>query len=620
MSVLCTAPLLKMHQVCSNCLRDFVRVESVDWKLLCHKTLKKYFNVTERKDIALCSECMRYCLSDDKRESKASSWPAMLCKFLFFSREKNDNIIQQNLSEKWMHIPQPWRHWWIERIVLLDDSIDMLTPAASFHVGTEDLGELQDAIHCLEWKSLSAAMDKHLKFPNVRCPFGCSEFLHLCNKLSFEDFLTVKSNSCFESHSKAFRERSWMSGARPDYPSSITLLENDDFVCRPTIVIDDEKGICILGCRHHEQNHKLSYLHPPDSPTGSLYTANSNQCAQVVLRSRTLRQAKLNNYSDTYETVFFQGGFDGVDSAYLSSFGNYNVEDNLADKRSLISIAGREDLKHHVAQLSKNPREKNYLPSLYVNKLLTRSEKKHPCVKRQYASHLQSATYIDLTDAVSLQQEIYNETGYVLRAHDDPAAQEAKDVHFLPKWPFKIIRIHPCTQHGAQFEAINETVGSFVAWTLLGSISCVSELWVSLAKTVRSNASWEGWALSLTWEAIRNSSIRNNHFNTKPKTCKKENNEEMRKRLAIVDRWKNTNIKQHKNWWHSIDGVQVQIGKFDDRFISETTETVVVVGKKLKTFMPSEEVRGWELRFVCFRNRHRTRQFLERRTARKTRR
>jgi hypothetical protein len=89
---------------------------------------------------------------------------------------------------------------------------------------------------------------------------------------------------------------------------------------------------------------KERYVHIPVNPTGSLFTPSSNQYAPVVLRARTLRKGRSNQYSDTYQTVQLQGGFNGIDSCYLSSHGNYQASNGLSVLRDSLSIQGRDDV------------------------------------------------------------------------------------------------------------------------------------------------------------------------------------------------------------------------------------------------------------------------------------
>lgn len=125
----------------------------------------------------------------------------------------------------------------------------------------------------------------------VRCPFGCSEFLHRANKVPLKDFLWSYSNYQMPCQNKA-HTYDWTDFICPSYPSSCSILENKAFQCSPSIVVTDE-GPMILTCRDHNQKTKQWYLYVPESPTGTIHTPNGNSCASVTIRPRIFRVFKV---------------------------------------------------------------------------------------------------------------------------------------------------------------------------------------------------------------------------------------------------------------------------------------------------------------------------------------
>jgi hypothetical protein len=162
------------------------------------------------------------------------------------------------------------------------DEIGINHPEPEFHDVTVDKLEFQHAIDTLRWISLGKAMDKYLAIRTVRCPWGCGTYLHQTNMLPFEDFLLAQSNYPFRSASKCKQAtRNWTDSCRPDFQKSKVLLEeNEDFICRPLIIVNED-GVFILACENHSTKTTLRYLHIPENPTGSLYTSASNQYAPV---------------------------------------------------------------------------------------------------------------------------------------------------------------------------------------------------------------------------------------------------------------------------------------------------------------------------------------------------
>lgn len=125
----------------------------------------------------------------------------------------------------------------------------------------------------------------------VRCPWGCSEFLHRANKLHMKDFLWYSSNyqmKCLQ----APQGKHWTDFISPSFPSSCLILER--FSCSPVVVMSDD-GPMILSCRNHCEQSTKAYIHVPESPTGTIYTPNSNGFAPVTVRSRTYKFFKVSN-------------------------------------------------------------------------------------------------------------------------------------------------------------------------------------------------------------------------------------------------------------------------------------------------------------------------------------
>ena len=106
-----------------------------------------------------------------------------------------------------------------------------------------------------------------------------------------------------------------------------------------------------------------------------------------------------------------QGGFDGLDSAYLTTAGKYTPTNSLADARDCLSIAGRDDIRNHVLQLSTNPNARNYVPPRDVDNKIYCANSKYPniCEQVHVHEHLAGSTYVTLEDAVYLQEEIYEQ-------------------------------------------------------------------------------------------------------------------------------------------------------------------------------------------------------------------
>lgn len=278
---------------CDNCHRLGVVVSAVQWDSVRRKCRMKFYNIIRQGrhlEVKLCHHCRSYLFSGT-RASKAQQyyWPAMIWKFLTHSRIHEATVVLSPL-EKWRLLPIEWRQWWIDAFQLEFPTVRnaLCHEDASFTLVTDDLNEVNEAIRTLRWKDLGEMIDKFLGFPTVRCPWGCAEFLSRVRTLPFEEFLYQISNGSFECYGGTQgNENNWTSSIRPDFPSSVSILESD-ILCRPSLIVDDLDGICILCCEKHSKSSRGRYLHVPQSPTGILYTEHSNQYAQAVIRSRTL--------------------------------------------------------------------------------------------------------------------------------------------------------------------------------------------------------------------------------------------------------------------------------------------------------------------------------------------
>lgn len=338
---------------CDNCKREGrdLQYHEIIWEEVSRKTRMKYFRILRRAgNYSLCQQCHNYFFHSNGNPKSKDYWPAMIYCFLISSAE-NDNIVSLSLAEKWTFIPFEWRNYWLAFIQQFDQSLQIDYPKPLFILGTRKLQKVTCAIESLDWRRISSILDKYLAYPTVRCPWGCSEFLHKSNSVPLEEFLAFKSNYMFNSYGRT-STHSWTTSTRPSFPDTEFILENPDFPCCPTIVLDEFKGACILCCGNHSIRSKERILHVPGSQCGTLFTPLSNQYSPVVLRPRTLRTMKKSLQSDTYTTALLTGNFAGIDSCYLTGAGHFGTSNALADKRNLISCHGRPDIQSYICQLS----------------------------------------------------------------------------------------------------------------------------------------------------------------------------------------------------------------------------------------------------------------------------
>jgi predicted GIY-YIG superfamily endonuclease len=582
-----------MRNVCNNCHRVGVETNVFSSTAFKNKQRKMYYRLPKstRSMISLCTHCATYLLSNGKPKA-ISYWPVMIWSFLT-SQGSLEAVLELTLEEKWAFIPKEWRIWWFEEL-----GCSLETPTCRFVLKDAELRILQATIDALEWRSLSLAMDKHMTYPEVRCPWGCGEFLHQTKKVPLEDFLDAKSNGAFRSYAKNNKTHSWVWTIRPDFPASVSVLSNDDFQCQPSLAFDTFLGPCILCCRDHNKNCKVAYIHVPSSPTGCLFSDQSNQIAQAVIKSRTLRPTKLNTFSDTYETATIMGGYDGLDCCYLMSAGRYTPTNRLALQRDALAISGREDIRHHLLQLPQNCEARNFMPMKNVQDKLRMADTAFPDVTSFQAAELRASTFVTLDDAIALQEETYNETSQVIKVFDDETGTNDLET-FEPPWPKRILRVHPFDQYGERFAPIHDECNSFVLWTLVGCVMCVPSLWSIVSTAVTNNKDPKGYLMSLAWTLQvkagkgRNIRVRKPFFKL-PKDKKK---------IPTAMEMSNTNelvFTQHHKFWDFTPEVLV-IRNQSDFNLSFEGKAVIFISENEALDLPAPNQEEWELRTVINR-------------------
>lgn len=279
---------------CDNCRRAGRDIHLTEYRRsrLRGKNKRCYFAVDTNNGCSsmhLCGCCDRYLLEGSN--DATDYWPAMI--YCFLSHKSLPDTVDLSFVTKWSYIPLSWRRWWLPAF---QNDIQDHVVEPMFDDVSADLSEAEEAIRGLKWKKLALYMDRHLAYPEVQCPFGCSEFLARTNKLPLKDFLWYVTNYQMKCHNPPTGKH-WTDHISPSYPSTALILER--FSCRPSIAITDD-GPMILSCREHSTRSTEAYLHVPESPTGNMYSPNSNSYAPVVIRSKVNKNFKVGLVAPTY--------------------------------------------------------------------------------------------------------------------------------------------------------------------------------------------------------------------------------------------------------------------------------------------------------------------------------
>ena len=517
---------------CLNCFRKHVSIEQCIGDEIRKHHQKGYYNLKSRAIfVYLCTDCHAYLVGD----SNEYCWPAMIWRFLTHTN-KNQDVPSISIQDRWKFIPSQWRFWWVDSF----QGVDVHTPPPEFLDVTKDKDRLDQSIKNLEWVPLSQCMDDYLQVPSVRCPWGCGTFLHETQTIPFEDLLLARSNYAFKSTSKAKgKGRKWTDSCRPDYPSSAFISENHSLKCSPC-VITSRKGAFLLSCKAHDHSTTLRYIHVPVNPTGTLYTDASNQYAPVVLRSRTLRKVKINKYSDSYDIVRLQGGYDGIDSCYLSAHGRYDHANSLSQVRDSLSIQGRDDVKHHIQMLCENIDCMTHMPRQKIDEKIDLAKQQFPNIEESAKEALAGSTYVTVEDAITLQEQTYNQASISLFVPNDTNTVSIDEgtpgsmQHFEPPWPFKVIRVHPYDSYGERFSGVPNFNAGFEVWSHVVVVLCVDQMWPLLTASLTTSLDPEGFLLSLASKYLpcNPGKYSKNFFNI-PNS--KKNQRTLESKLQIVD-------------------------------------------------------------------------------------
>ena len=574
----------QQEDYCDNCRREHVQVAGyASEEVKKHHNLMYYQVVSLFCTVFLCSHCKAYLYTNNTK----CAWPSVVWRFLS-SRSMDDYLVTMTIEEKWKYIPTQWRYWWVGSV----DGVTVENPPAEILDVTADKNCLEEAILENKWKKLSDCMDSYLQVPSVRCPWGCGTFLHQTSLIPFEDLLLAKSNFMFKSSSNVRGiGRKWTDSCRTDYPSSAYISEHHDLRCFPSLV-QTKDGVFLLSCENHNSTTTQRYIHVPVNPTGTLYTESSNQYAPVVLRSRTLRKAKINRFSDTYETVRLQGGFDGIDSCYLSSHGKYNHNHRVGQLRDSLSIQGRDDVKHHIQMLCENADCSTYVPRECINDKISLAQRQFPNLEESAKKELSSATYITALDAIALQEHTYNQKSISLTIVDNnnSLAQEEDYMTsgiclFDPPWPFKVIRVHPYDEYGERFSGVVGFKSGFDVWCHVAIVLCIDDMWTFLTESLTTTANPQGFLLSLASKQAYGSKNNQNAYKSKsifPITPVNDNNKvkprEVAAKLGITESkfpWPSTHIDVQEYLFDpSICVNDIAVVYFYDDHMDESRETL----------------------------------------------
>jgi hypothetical protein len=232
-------------------------------------------------------------------------------------------------------------------------------------------------------------------------------------------------------------------------------------------------------------------------------TDASDQYAPAVPTPRTVHAAKARNYSNSFHLAEINGNYEGLDTLILANRGRFNINNEVADERDCLALAGRNDLQWHMKRMA----QQNIIPDWVVNDRLIYSSRRFPeeVVQAVRTDFCYGGTFVTLEDAMELESSLRNNRGSVIAItrEEENGISTNRVCHFIPSWPNAIVWVHPFDSYGAKFPYVpstargsNETFDSRIVWALSSLAVTVPPLWKILAKNVTNNEDWYGWLLA----------------------------------------------------------------------------------------------------------------------------
>ena len=321
----------------------------------------------ETSDFArLCNECSHYTTHGFQSPWRII-WP---CVVLDFLRGKYNGVADGKPFHKVLptSILKQYQH-------LLQINTD--EKETVFADLTHKLQEFTNLKEELKIEGLQKAHNKYC-FPEVRCPFGCTEFVGDTGLIPLQFFLQMLDQNF------AFNKIKWkrrLRCVRPDWLCSYN--HNDVFNVRPHIVIDEKQGLCLATCKFHNGGSHQFFVHPPTNPTGRLPSKNADRLGPATVSYNCYKPSKPNFSTHTFSMGVAKGSFSGISSTTIACKRRWDIafgEDDVV--REALCSNNRLDIKPLLQQLvNKGEISQNLFDSITSNEGLPDDQTVLECLK-----------------------------------------------------------------------------------------------------------------------------------------------------------------------------------------------------------------------------------------------
>jgi len=180
----------EMLQECQNCCRTGQVLHQIH---LQSSPYKKKFCIMKNpnrhsapRDFLLCQDCSTIFeeTATDENTEEAVVWPAFVWDVLI---DVDENVQRM----MWRMIPLEWKGWW-RQAVSRHISMESVLDDKAISRDVSDAREIcrrtfsQSRLCNVSWSTFRDTLETYLCVPCVRCPYGCSEYLHRACAVPFD--------------------------------------------------------------------------------------------------------------------------------------------------------------------------------------------------------------------------------------------------------------------------------------------------------------------------------------------------------------------------------------------------------------------------------------------------
>ena len=495
---------LVLGDKCANCKRhNVVRFNmpnlahlQISFKKVKRKEIKQRsklrFTASSRTSleiVVLCSQCYNYLTKADGAKY-VNMWPSFLWWFM-----SNESLHRMYGLRLFRLIPSTWFIWWENH-----ESNDPLITSFVRDVTSKRKIFKKSIKHEL-LSTIAKGCDEYL-FPDVLCPWGCSEYMHKVGYLDIDIMLQRFHNKVYFTLVNEVEECEKVFSCRDDYLRDDVsdydrILLNPEWVAMPSCIIDEKYGAVFLTCRLHTRGTRKKYVHVPRNPfRHNIPSSIGDQLCHAIIKPRCIKPMKASKYSNTYQMHEQRGSFLGIDTCTIHSIGNFSFIDPLLDNSEALTICNRSDIAALLYRLEGN----KVLP------LGKSDEMKENAIEKMKGidikSVLHGSTFVQIEDAEYLQKKINTED--LIKVYLD----RDNFVYSKRNWVQQIVVCQKIDSgsYGAQFPILKPFQSyqfeTKYLWILCRIVASIPELWKLIERKDKYIKNWDGWLLTFLSKSV----------------------------------------------------------------------------------------------------------------------